>query len=278
MKKVLLKTIIFIIIIITVFTLYGIFISTKAFTTNEIKIKTNLIEDNFDGFKIVHLSDIHYGTIIDKKLLTNIIKEVNLLKPDIVVITGDLLNNKVTYNDDDKNDIINLLKSINSNIGNYAIKGDNDSEIWDEIIEESNFININDTYNLIFNNGNIPMIISGISSTKNNNITSKTTDFEDYITNASIKPCYSILLIHEPDLANYINNDNYNLVLAGHSLGGINIPIIGRISIEDNSKKYNNGYYKIKDTDLYVSNGLGTNKYKFRLLNRPSINFYRIVK
>lgn len=278
MKKTIIKLSIFVLLAIIVLTLYGIFISTKSFITNEIKIKNNLIENNFDGFKIVHLSDIYYGTTIKQKELKKIIEEVNLLKPDIVVITGDLISKNITYTEKDKEDLVNILNNIDSTIGNYAIKGDNDSNIWEDIINESNFINLNDTYNLIYNKNNIPIIISGISFIKNSNdINDKVKSFEEYIDNSEIKPCYSILLMHEPDYVKYLNTDNYNLILAGHSLGGLNT-IIGRISIEDNAKKYSNGYYKIKNTDFYVSNGLGTNKIKYRLLNKPSINFYRIVK
>ena len=263
MKEFIIKFFATISAILIIILLYGFLISPRVFKTNEIKIKTNLITDNFDGFKIVHLSDIYYGTTVDEDMLNNIVKEVNLLKPDIVVLTGDLLSKNITYGE----------------VKTNAITGDNDNDIWEEIIEKSDFINLNDTYELIYNNGNIPIVISGISSTTSyGELVNKVTNFESYMENSEVKPCYSILLMHEPDFADYINNDNYNLILAGHSLGGINLPIIGRVKLSEGAKKYDYGYFNIKNTSLYVSNGLGTNRYSYRLMNKPSINFYRIVK
>ena len=84
--------------------------------------------------------------------------------------------------------------------------------------------------------------------------------------------------MHEPDYVDNIDVNKYNLILAGHSLGGIYIPIRGKVNLPAGAQKYTNGHYKINDTDLYVSNGLGTDNIKFRIMNRPSINFYRIVK
>ena len=46
--------------------------------------------------------------------------------------------------------------------------------------------------------------------------------------------------------------------------------------VKDKYSKYNKDFYEFKNTKLYISSGIGTSKYKFRLLNRPSINFYRL--
>ena len=99
-----------------------------------------------------------------------------------------------------------------------------------------------------------------------------------YIEELEVKPCYSILLMHEPDYVDTIDLSNYDLVLAGHSLGGISFPILGTKKLPSYATKYYDGKHEINDTILYVSNGLGTDKTKFRFMNRPSINLYRIIK
>ena len=45
---------------------------------------------------------------------------------------------------------------------------------------------------------------------------------------------------------------------------------------KEGAKKYFSPYYKINDTELYISGGLGNKDYEFRLFNHPSINFYRL--
>ena len=149
-----------------------------------------------------------------------------------------------------------------------------------EIIEKSGFTNLDNNYELIYNNSNNPIIISGISSNikDNSDINTKIESFNKYISSEDNNTIYSILLIHEPDYISKLNLNNYNLVLSGHSHGGqIKLPIIGKIFTPPGSKNYYDGYYKFENTDLYVSNGLGTSTIKMRLFNKPSFNFFRIT-
>ena len=85
-------------------------------------------------------------------------------------------------------------------------------------------------------------------------------------------------MMHEPDnVDELLNKKNINLILAGHTHGGqIRLPIIGGIMGVKDGKKYDKDYYKISDSNFYISYGLGTTKYPFRFLNKPSINFYRL--
>ena len=90
---------------------------------------------------------------------------------------------------------------------------------------------------------------------------------------------YKIALIHEPDAIDNILDKNYNLVLSGHSHGGqVRIPFVGPISTVNGAKKYYEEYYRVNDTNLYVSYGLGNTKYNLRYFNRPSFNLYRLYK
>ena len=71
----------------------------------------------------------------------------------------------------------------------------------------------------------------------------------------------------------------FNLILAGHNQGGIiKLPIIGGIILPKNNYLYGLDYYKKKDTNIYISNGLGNRDINFRLFNKPSFNFYRLRK
>ena len=84
--------------IITILTLllstlvYSRFIGTIGLITNEIPLTTNNIKNSYNGLKIVHFSDIHYKKIITNKRVKQLINEINKIKPDIVLFTGDLLD------------------------------------------------------------------------------------------------------------------------------------------------------------------------------------------
>lgn len=270
-----------IVLIISGLLLYSRFIATSGLNVKEYKVVNDKISDEYHGLKIVHLSDIHFGSTITEKDLDHLVNKVNELNPDIVVITGDIIDERISY---DKNILINYLKQIQSKLGKFAISGNHDLPLDDfnSIVEESGFTNLDNTYKLIYANSSKPIIISGISSnySDSSNIGTKTAEFDSYIANLTddVKPIYSILLIHEPDFIDSLNVDNYDLILAGHSHGGqVKLPLIKKLYTPYGAKKYYDEYYKINQTDLYISSGLGTSKLKFRLFNRPSINFYRIT-
>lgn len=269
------------ILIFLILMLYSRFVGSKGLITNEIKIEVDNLTDNFNGLKIVHFSDLHYGRTIKRNELENIVNEINSIKPDIVVFTGDLFDKDINLSLDEKEIVANLLSKINSNLGKYIISGNHDIiDEWENIITEASFININDTYNLIYNKDNTPIIISGISSNINSNlnIKDKIKPIDDFISNIENK-LYSILLIHEPDYIDEINIDNFDLILAGHSHGGqVRLPFLKPPILPVGAKKYYDNYYKINNTDLFISNGLGTSTYNYRFMSKPSINFYRIIK
>ena len=91
---------------------------------------------------------------------------------------------------------------------------------------------------------------------------------------------YKIILMHEPDyIKNIYNKYTVDLVLAGHSLNGsVNIPGIRNLFLEKHAKEYNNDYYKLNNTDFYITSGIGVSNINFRLFNTPSINVYRVLK
>ena len=99
MIKKILKIILLIITIFILFLLYSRFIGTIGLVTKEINVYTD-INDDFDGLKIVHFSDLHYKRIITQNRINEIVDEINLINPDIVVFTGDLIDEDNLTKDD----------------------------------------------------------------------------------------------------------------------------------------------------------------------------------
>ena len=263
--------------------LYSRFIATKGLKVKEYKVVNSKITDSYHGLKIIHLTDIHYGSTVNEKELNNIVDKVNEIKPDIVVMTGDLIDERLSY---DKDIIINCLSRIEAKLGKFAVSGNHDIPLddYNYIIKQSGFTSLDNKYELIYSKSNEPIIISGIGYS-DEDIGIKTEQFDKYISELKtddIKPIYSILLVHEPDTVDNLDLNKYDLILAGHSHAGqVRLPIIGKLYTPQGAKKYYDEYYKINNTDLYISSGLGTSLYKFRLFNKPSFNlgylFYYII-
>ena len=271
------KILLLIITIFSILLIYSRYIGTKGIITKETSIINSNLPESFYGLKIVQISDIHYNITTNKKDLKIIVNEINKLKPDIVVLSGDLFDKNIKYNKKDFEDLTKILSSIDYNIGKYAIKGEQDLSIknWENVITNSNFIDINDKYELIYSNGIEPILLVGISSNYEKNHIKDT--IKNIYTNLNTNYKFSILALHEPDFINDIDYSKFNIILAGHSHNGqINIPFIGGILKNKYSKIYYEEFYELGNTKLYISSGIGTSKYKFRFLNKPSINLFRL--
>lgn len=280
MKK-FLKILLILILIITLTLLYSRYIGTSGLITKEYTIEAKNIGKSFDGLKIVHFSDLHYLRLTNKDTLKNIVDEINLINPDIVFFTGDLIDKDFNITEDEKIILIELLSTINSKYGKYSITGNHDivkdEDLLKEIYNNSNFILIQNSYDIIYGNNNDKLFIGGTNTYSYDKADIDKT-MEYFNENEDIS--YKIILTHEPDYTDTIlNKYNVDLVLSGHSHNGqINIPYVKNIFLPYGSKKYYENHYKINNTDLYISSGIGVSRINFRLFNKPSINFYRINK
>lgn len=275
--KIVLLWVLILVILFILFILYTTYVSTTGFIIREERVINKKIPTEYNGMKIVQFSDLHYGSTIHIKEVKKIVSLINETEPDLVVFTGDLINKKYKLSNKERESLIKEFNKINSNIGNYAILGEEDSEDFTTIFNQSNFVILNNSYDLVYNDNNSPILLAGVSYSNDESVYYKAYDyFNDANHNSNI---YTVTLIHQPDtildLKDRFKSDIY---LAGHSHNGnIRIPFIGSIINKKGYKKYHNEYYDLDGTPLYISSGLGTNnELGFRLFCRPSITLYRL--
>ena len=274
LRKVLwLIVLLFVLILIYAFTIepYRLQVHEYVVTT------TKDITENYVGLKIVHFSDLHYGSTIKEGELKKIIDKINEQKPDIVVFTGDLVERKYQLTKNDIEILTNELKRIKSNLGNYSVIGNHDetNSHFEEIMNNSNFTYLKNDYDLIYNQDNNPILIYGTDDlTIGKPNMDKLND--ENITSVN----YRIIITHEPDyIYEFIYKYDCDLILAGHSHNGqVRLPLIKPIALPYGSKKLYKPYYNINGKDIYISNGIGTSTLKIRFNSVPSINVYRIKK
>ena len=266
-----------VVIVVTIF-LYAKYTGIKGLIVKEYRVKSEILTNNFSGLKIIHFSDLLYKSTVDKEDVKNLIKRINELKPDIVVFTGDLINKNAKINNEDIEFLEEELESIRAKVGKYAIYGDEDYSIesYKTIMEKSKFKILNNSYDEIFYKNNESMFIIGLPSSLKEEI--KLEDaFNFYKEDEKRK--FIIVLVHDGKTIRFLDESTYevDLVLGGHSLNGsIVIPYYGGIFIDDGAYKYYQEHYSKGITDIYISSGIGTNKYPYRIFNKPSFNLYRL--
>ena len=258
------KILFWLIIIMVLIFIYARYINTHGLITKEIAVVDSQLNSAYNGLKIVHFSDLHYGRTTLEDDLKEIIQEINLLKPDLIVFTGDLFDDH-KMKDEDIKTVTKYLEQLEARLFKLAVIGDYDQEYletYQTILEDSNFILLDNSSKLVYDNSDIPINLVGLTNTN---------DIKELYEN----DYFTITLVHEPDSITSL--DGSNLVFAGHSLGGqIKIPFIGGIIKRDGANKYINDYYEVSGQQLYISSGIGTQDFSFRLFNKPSINFYRL--
>ena len=255
--KILLKILVIIIILFSLFFLYAKFYEPTKLETHEFIIKDIRIPDEFNGVKILHFTDLLYGNNFNQSRLSIIKNEIEMINPNIVLFTGNIISKDYTISEDEIKILNEFFKSIPYTIGKYAILGDKDNQNFNLIMENTNFLVLN---NEIFevHNGINKINIIGINYNDKKEIKNESED-------------YTITIIN-----NYDEYDKYNitsnLVFSGHNLGGemriFNIPLLGL-------DKHLNNYYEDGNTKIYISNGLGS-IHNLRLMNKPSMNVYRL--
>ncbi|QRN86810.1 metallophosphoesterase [Clostridia bacterium] len=248
---------------------HGILVSSSDYYNPE-------IPDDFDNFKIVHISDLH-NTLFGEEQ-RNLLGKVEALNPDIIVITGDLIDRRRFDLDVAMYFIDGAMKIAPV----YYVAGNHEawSGRWTEIAEhltDAGVIIMNDLAGQI-SRGNSAIGIFGLSDSA-----FFTAEFEGRIKTWKIKEClnewkdteqFSILLSHRPELFDLYVEGNMDLIFAGHAHGGqFRIPFVGGLYAPNQGffPKYTSGRYLNKDSTMFVSRGLGNSLMPIRLNNRPEI-------
>ena len=270
------KVLLFIVIIsIVLFAFFNW--QNNSIIISEMVFKNDDIPESFKGYKILQISDLHNKEFGSKQ--NKILAKIEKIKPDIIVITGDLIDSKNT-NIDIAMELINKVVNI---APIYYVSGNH--EVWsgsyDDLkskLENSGVVVLDNEKIEVFNDSDSIDII-GLTDTsfiesdwleyggdveiKNllNTLTEGSTDFR-------------ILLSHRPELFDIYSNSNVNLIFSGHAHGGqFRLPFIGGLIAPDQGffPKLTEGIHTSNDTSMIISRGLGNSIIPVRILNRPEL-------
>ncbi|HIR58994.1 MAG TPA: metallophosphoesterase [Candidatus Onthousia excrementipullorum] len=259
--------IIFLLVFFTFF--YITNIGTTSLIVNEEAIVNSKLPESFSGLKVIQFGDLHYSNY---DLLKEVVNAITKRNPDLILFTGDLLGNE-DLTPKNRKKLVKELKKLNSTLGKYAVLGESDNDDAISILVDCGFKVLDDSNELIYNESNEPIMLVGLN-TNNDSI-----NYDKAFTNYN-DTTYTITIFHKPDyIDEFVEVYPVDLALAGHShLGEIRIPYLLNLASKDHASKYINSYYKINNTEFYITSGIGTDTYDVRINARPSINFFRLRK
>ncbi|MCT1904765.1 metallophosphoesterase [Oceanobacillus sojae] len=249
-------------------------IEPSLLTITEESINSPQIPAAFNQFKIVQFSDTHLGFHYEIEQLESLVSKINNLKPDIILFTGDLVDDPNNYHWNDK--LIQLLQQLDAPEGKFWIYGNHDhggygTDILHETFEAADFTLLQNSSSRI-QRKDASFILAGLDDAMLGN-----PDISRALEERTDSD-FTILLAHEPDLADTVKNYPVDIQLSGHSHGGqVRLPFIGDLYTPAYAEKYVQGKYTISDKlTLYVNSGIGTTRLPYRFLCRPELHVFTL--
>lgn len=255
--------------------IYSTLIERKLLIKKYINIKKEKAITT-ESLKIAQFTDVHFGKFLKIKDFNKLVKKINSLDVDIVIFTGDLVDNMRSYNDDGILD--EALSRIKAKIGKFAVYGNHDSYKGNRY-----------TYAKILKNGGFTLLKNENTKIKVNDKTLNLIGLDDFFqgkcdiekaTSNIDSEDFNLLILHEPDLAIKFLNYPIDLAIAGHSHGGqIYIPLYGTIINTRLAESHDRGLYKLrkdKTFPLYVNSGIGCTGLPIRFCSIPNITIIEI--
>lgn len=266
--------------------IYGMVSGAYKYRVHKVKVPSSKIPKEFDGFKIVQLSDIHTGSFLNEDGLKKAFEIVAEQKPDLILFTGDLVNNETK----EVEGFEHLFSSLKAPHGVFSVLGNHDYGDyvqWDS--KEAKRENLDRLKNKqkefgwrLLMNEHVPIekngakiALLGIENWGGNMRFPRYGKMKEAYEGTEQYP-FKILMSHDPshwDMQVVLDYPDVDLTLSGHTHGmqlGIEIPGIKWSPIKYMYKNWA-GLYKMDKQFLYVNRGLGFLGYPGRLGIWPEI-------
>jgi predicted MPP superfamily phosphohydrolase len=253
--------------------LYAKLIEPNWIEINSLQLRLPNLASEFNGYRIVQISDIHRDRWMSSRRLQRIVRLVNQQKPDLVAITGDLVTRNLPQ----------LIPSLTVPLTRLTPKDktvavlgnhdhENDTQKIIQALQESNIVHLGNAVYTI-KRGNAMLHIAGVDDIQMGK------GRLDLVMQQLPQEGAAVLLVHEPDFANIsAATGRFDLQLSGHSHGGqVRLPFIQPPILPPWGKKYYLGEYQIKNMFLYTNRGLGMTGLHLRLFARPEITVFNLV-
>ncbi len=268
------KLIIIAIILIIIGAVY-LYWGNNSLTVGRHRLSPANLPDSFRGFRIVQVSDLH-----NKDFGGRLTEKIGELNPDIIVITGDIIDSRHT----DTATALEFAENAVKTAPVYYVPGNHESrlkDIYPEFREslENLGVTVLDCRSVTLERNGDEIVLAGMndltfygSSTLNEN----TVEFKEKLLQLAEEKGdrTGILLSHRPEIFDTYVESGFEVVLTGHAHGGqVRLPFVGGILTPNQGffPEYDAGLYEKDGTSMIISRGLGNSLFPFRIGNRPEI-------
>lgn len=276
-KKLILVVLSVILVVLVIWTVWcNVTVGVTHYTVVSSKLPVN-----FDHYKIAVISDLHNAEFGENN--SSLISLIKNEKPDMIAITGDLI-------DSNKTDIEiaeNLLKKLVEIAPCYYVTGNHEAWIGgqyqnleEKLLDIGVVIFHDNTEQLVKNNEIIQLAGLDDPDFTDENSSVQESMLNTKLGNMNLTEEYCVLLSHRPEAFNSYVSENIDLVLSGHAHGGqFRLPFVGGLIAPNQGffPKYDAGEYFEENTTMIVSRGIGNSIIPIRFNNRPEIVIVELI-
>jgi hypothetical protein len=244
-----------------------------------IKLKLPRLPKSFSGFRLVQISDLHFGGWMDVERLDEVLSAVSSLSPDLLAITGDFtLGHFRRSEQEDRERYADLVRVLSNYSGEYPIVGANGNHddwvnpsVMQWIFQSSGMFDLNNTV-YVLKSGGESLYMAGVDNIWYGR------DQLDLVQAQIPRDECAILLAHEPDFADTSARDGrFDLQISGHSHGGqIVLPFVGPPVLPRLGRKYPQGLFQVGNMFQYTNRGVGMIPPYLRFNCRPEITVFTL--
>jgi predicted MPP superfamily phosphohydrolase len=250
---------------------WGVLVGRRLVRVRRLEVRMRGLDPAFDGYRIVHLTDLHVGSFDPAHTAARWVAIANAQKPDLVAVTGDL----VTSGGEHVADAVRALGRLRARDGVLVTPGNHDYFGDPHALMgalEARGVRVLRNASVRIRRGDASILVAGADDTwtRRANVARALAGRSDGVP--------AILLAHDPELFAAAVREGVALQLSGHTHGGqIALPFAARLwNLSKWSHRFTVGLYRSGDAWLYVSQGLGTTGPPIRIGTRPEVAVIRL--
>jgi hypothetical protein len=225
------------------------------------------------GLKVVQISDLHIGQTLDGKFLERVVEQVNALEPDVVAITGDLVDGTVARLRDD----VAPLARLRAKLGVFYVNGNHEyysgPVAWERHVATLGITVLHNEHRVVERGGDA-LVIAGITDHGGGAFGPEHESRPDKAVAGAPEGVPRILLAHQPRSAPQAAPFGYALQLSGHTHGGQIFPFMFFVRLQ---QPVVSGLHKLAGMWVYTSRGTGYWGPPLRIGPSPEITALTLV-
>lgn len=273
----------------------------RHITVTKFEVGSSRIPEAFEGFRIVQLTDIH--SLLGEEMVEQLVKKTAALQPDLIVITGDLVDSKIysTQNNERLSgkrqegagqEMLALVEKLLSIAPVWFVYGNHEMILLDDPqnnpfkqeLEEMGVEILNNRAASLERDGERIQILGvqdpatlykdAVFANAGHNTEEKMHTLLQAVTQGIKEEDFTVLLSHRPETFSVYQQYPVDLVLTGHAHGGqFRIPFWGGLYAPGQGyfPKYTGGMYEENGCKMIVGRGIGNSVIPFRIFNEPEI-------